>query len=247
MAPKANTAIAQAHAPNASNRKLRGSGHERLAEILAAAKALFLESGFENVSTRLIAEKVGISQTALFAYYKNKDAIFHRLVTDAWAEVDQAISDIERSEDDRAWFRQAIARYIYFGLSHPDEYRLALMVTKAYRTPYNVEAPQQPGEAVRAGVPVFLRLVAKINQAMAAGRIRQDLGSPTQVGQALWASIHGLVAALIARPRPQFPWEDTDILIRLQTDILLDGLFARPQQKPKAAKRTRKPSDAGAG
>ena len=39
-----------------ANRKARGSGHERKGEILAAARSLFVEHGFENVSTRKIAE-----------------------------------------------------------------------------------------------------------------------------------------------------------------------------------------------
>jgi AcrR family transcriptional regulator len=210
-----------------AKRKARGSGHERLDEILNAARELFLEHGFENVSTRKIAERVGISQTALFAYYKTKDEILNRLIRDAFEELDGAMAEIDATATDpRDWLQRGIAGYIAFGLSHPDAYRLAFMVIKAYRKPYNVEQPEEPGEGARVGVPIFLRLVAKIEEAMQAGAVRNDLGSSMLVAQALWASMHGLVAALIARPRPHFPWEDVNALIRVQTDMLLEGLLA---------------------
>lgn len=217
----------RAHTVSLANRKARGSGHERLEEILRAARELFLEHGFENVSTRKIAERVGISQTALFAYYKTKDEILNRLIRDAFEELDRAIAEVDATAaDPRDWLRRGIAGYIAFGLGHPEAYRLAFMVIKAYRKPYNVEQPEQPGEGARVGVPIFLRLVAKIEEATLAGVVRSDLGSPMLVAQALWASMHGLVAALIARPRPHFPWEDVEALIRVQTDILLEGLLA---------------------
>ena len=222
------TAPGRTYTISLANRKPRGAGHERLAEILAAARKLFLEHGFENVSTRKIAERAGISQTALFAYYKTKDDILSKLIRDAFEELDRAIAEVDRTATDhRDWLRRGIAGYIAFGLSHPDEYRLAFMVIKAYRKPYNVEQTEQPGEGTRVGVPIFLRLVEKVGEAIKAGVIRNDLGSAMLVAQALWASMHGLVAALIARPRPHFPWEDVNALIPVQTNILLDGMLVR--------------------
>ena len=227
MASK-RTAPARTYTISLANRKARGSGHERLGEILAAARALFLEHGFENVSTRKIAERVGISQTALFSYYKTKDDILGRLIRDAFEELDRAIAEVDRTATDlRDWLRRGIAAYIAFGLSHPDEYRLAFMVIKAYRKPYNLDQPEQTSEGTRVGVPIFLRLVETVDQAIKTGVIRADLGSPMLVAQALWASMHGLVAALIARPRPHFPWEDVDALIEVQMKMLLDGMLAR--------------------
>ena len=215
-----------------ANRKARGSGHERLGEILAAAKTLFLEHGFENVSTRKIAQEVGISQTALFTYYKTKDDILGQLIRHAFEELDHALDEVDRTaRDARDWLQGGIAGYLAFGLKHPDEYRLAFMVIKAYRKPYNAESPETPGEGTRVGVPVFLRLVKKVDEAIRAGVIRGDIGPPMLVAQALWASMHGLVAILIARPKPHFPWEATEDLVRAQTDILLKGLLPGARRK----------------
>jgi AcrR family transcriptional regulator len=237
MPRKKTAAPARTYTISLANRKARGSGHERLGEILEAARALFLEHGFENVSTRKIAERVGISQTALFAYYKTKDDILSRLIRDAFEELDRAMAEVDRTATDpRDWLERGIARYIAFGLSHPDEYRLAFMVIKAYRKPYNVDQSEQPGEGTRVGVPIFLRLVEKVGDAIKTGVIRSDLGSSMLVAQALWVSMHGLVAALIARPRPHFPWEDVTALIQAQTNMLLNGMLVRSREIVEARK-----------
>jgi AcrR family transcriptional regulator len=210
-----------------AKRKSRGAGHERLGEILAAAKQLFLEQGAENVTTRKIAERVGISQTALFSYYKTKDDILAQLIRDAFQDLARTFAETERAASDaRDWLRRCIEGYIAFGLEHPDEYRLAFMTIKSYRKPANAEQKAESGEGYRVGIPVFMQLEQRVREAMAEGVIRSDLGTSMAVAQALWASIHGLVAILIARPRPHFPWEDLSTLIKVETEMLLSGLLS---------------------
>jgi AcrR family transcriptional regulator len=236
MAPRKLVRSQRTYTISLANRKARGLGHERRAEILDAARSLFLEHGFENVSTRKIAERVGISQAALFAYYRTKDEILVQLIRDAFGELERALAEVNRTVPDlREWLRCCLAGYIDFGLTHPDAYRLAFMVMKPYRKPYNSEQPDAPGEGYRVGIPVFQQLAAKVAEAIAAGVIRRDLGSPMLVAQVLWASIHGLVSILIARPRPHFPWETLDDLVKAQTDMLLNGLLERVERSTRSA------------
>jgi len=209
-----------------ANRKSRGSGHERMGEILATAKALFVEHGFENVSTRKIAEKVGISQAALFTYYKTKDEIFSHLVRDAFTELGRSLAEIEaQASDGRDWLRRCVAGYIAFGLGHPDEYRMAFMIMKPHHRDPELPVPLGPGYQV--GMAVFGQLTAKMAQLMKEGVIRDDLGPPALVAQIVWGSIHGLVSALITRPKPHFPWDDPGVLARIQAEMLLSGLEKR--------------------
>jgi AcrR family transcriptional regulator len=208
------------------HRKARGSGHERLGEILAAAKALFLEHGAENVSTRQIAAQVGISQTALFTYYKTRDEILDRLIHDAFRELGRRLEDVDRVAADLGdWLRRGAAEYVAFGIDHPDEYRLAFVVSKTYKRPANRAESAVPAEQPQIGLSVFLHMEAKVREAMAQGVVRDDLGPSMAVAQVLWASLHGLVALLIARPH--FAWEDRDQLIRILIETLLTGMLAK--------------------
>jgi AcrR family transcriptional regulator len=209
-----------------ANRKARGAGHERLAEILAAAKALFLEFGYENVSTRKIAAKVGISQTALFSYYKTREDILINLIQDALNELGKVMAEIDRSaKDPEDWLRRCAAAYVAFGLSHPGEYRLAFMTVKFYRTPYNRAEPDECADKPPVGFEIFKALEKRIADAIKKGVVRKGLGSPTAVTQALWGTLHGLVALLIAHP--YFPWEDRADIVRIQIDIIVTGLLSR--------------------
>jgi AcrR family transcriptional regulator len=213
MAPAKTKPRARTYTISLANRKPRGSGHERLAEILAAAKELFLEQGVENVTTRKIAERVGISQTALFSYYSSKDKILARLIQDAFAELGRMVAGLgAEAADTRDWFRRCVAGYVRFGLKYPNEYRLAFMVMRPWQGAF--------------GFPLFLELEKRVAAAMEEGVLRRDLGSSRLVAQTLWASMHGLTSLLIARPRPRFPWEDVEDLVRTQTEMLLTGLLA---------------------
>jgi hypothetical protein len=39
--------------------------------------------------------------------------------------------------------------------------------------------------------------------------------------------MHGLVALLIARAAPHFPWESVESLVAVQTEMLLGGLLRK--------------------
>jgi AcrR family transcriptional regulator len=61
-----------------ANRKERQK-EELRGKILEAAKALFIERGFEETSIRNIAEKIEYSPTTIYLYFKDKDDIFYSL------------------------------------------------------------------------------------------------------------------------------------------------------------------------
>jgi AcrR family transcriptional regulator len=52
-------------------------------EIITIAKAEFMEKGFQEASMRKIAAKVGITATALYRHYANKEEIFDAIVEPA--------------------------------------------------------------------------------------------------------------------------------------------------------------------
>ena len=75
-----------------SPRKAKGQGAERREEILAAALKLFNEFGVYAVSTRQIAEAVGISQPTLYAYFPTKDDIGMELHSRAFAMLGERLA-----------------------------------------------------------------------------------------------------------------------------------------------------------
>ncbi len=203
------------------NRKARGFGHERPQEILSAARELFLEHGVENVSTRQIASRVGISQTSLYVYFKHKEEMLEALVDLAFGKLGAAFQKLDRPDDPVAYLRLAIEGYIRFGLSNPDEYRIAFLLRSRRRK--QPEAPQDGQQDI--GRRAFGMLEGLVAEAVATGGVQNAELQEPATAQVVWASIHGLVALLLSHP--DFGWEPVDILIKTHIDVLLQGLIGR--------------------
>jgi AcrR family transcriptional regulator len=200
------------------NRKARGYGHERPEEILCAARALFLEHGVENVTTRQIAARVGISQTALYVYFKSKDEMLDRLVNAALAKLGAALDAVDAEcADPIVFLRSNFRQYIRFGLEHPDEYRLVFMLRdgrrKAARPDARLHNP--------IGDALFDNLRRRIEQGIASDRLR-CIKSGLAAAQSMWAGIHGLVALRLAYP--DFDWIPVEEQIEAHVDMLLHGI-----------------------
>lgn len=56
------------------------AGARRRKALLAAARDLFLEHGFDGVSVDQIVARAGGSKTSVYAYFKNKEGLFSALV-----------------------------------------------------------------------------------------------------------------------------------------------------------------------
>jgi len=218
-----------APATETGERKPKGRGHERREEILAASARLFLELGIENVSTRRIAQAVGISQTSLYVYFPNKasllevlcDQCFVKLVALAHSPEAQAGGPLER-------LRWLMRTYVRFGVEHSDEYRLSFMIKHqhANMTGADIAAfldSSVPRAAMPPGMQCFMELQDRVNDLARAGMLRLD---PRLAAQVIWAAGHGLVTLLITMP--EFPWVDRDILIDQAVEIQFQGLVTPP-------------------
>ena len=69
--------------PVKSARKAKGDGHLRRAEILRAAEAIFVRDGYQGATIRKIADEVGVSSTALYMHFRDKDEILIEIAENA--------------------------------------------------------------------------------------------------------------------------------------------------------------------
>jgi AcrR family transcriptional regulator len=208
-------------APPPRRRKPRGLGHERHGEILAAAKALFVSEGYETVTTRKLAEKVGLSQTGLYVYFKSKEEILEALCRATFEELARTFHQaVAGAKPDLALLRRLIAGYVDFALEHPDEYQLTFMVSHAMLKHDHSKDLSQPFDQQGPGLKAFSLFREQVARMAEAGVLRpMDVNVATQT---IWVACHGLVALLIARP--EFPWAGRQPLVDTLVDILVRGL-----------------------
>ena len=202
-----------------SPRKAKGQGAERREEILAAALKLFTEFGVYAVSTRQIAQAVGISQPTLYAYFPTKDDIGKELRERAFALLGRTLAEkgnraVETADD----LARLMRLYVDFGLENPDMYRIAFMegAGPAGGAAWPQEMVLSP--AVQSTYGVLFATIADLH----ARGLTVDV-DPRALTQSVWAAKHGLVSLLISKPG--FPWVEREQLIVSHMAVIARGVW----------------------
>jgi AcrR family transcriptional regulator len=68
--------------------------HDRKQRILVAARELFVEKGYPNVTMAQIAEHVGITASALYRHFSNKTALLQQVVVENFAWLDEPAPEV---------------------------------------------------------------------------------------------------------------------------------------------------------
>jgi AcrR family transcriptional regulator len=204
-------------------RKPRGQGHERPDEILAAAKQMFVTEGFEAVTTRKLAAKVGLSQTGLYVYFKSKDEILDALCQRTYAATLARFRQIEAEHaDDLDRFCAMLRWTVEQALSAPEEYQIIYMTRR--RLLHGPEEAQKPAGEQSRGAQIVLWQMALTRRLIEAGVFRPM--SATVAGQLALTLPHGLAARIVAWP--EFPWAERGRLIEELVETVTRGLLAKP-------------------
>jgi AcrR family transcriptional regulator len=178
--------------PHKSARKPKGDGHLRRGEILAAAERIFIAEGYSGATIRKIADAVGVSSTALYMHFRDKDQILLEISNDAigqlWRELDIAHRPI-----DAVARVQADARGVHEVRPRQSQHLPAGVLRHARR-----DLQGEAGRHRRTGRSLLREFSGPIHEIAAAGPPALGLGE--SAAQVLWAACHGLVALLITMP-----------------------------------------------
>lgn len=203
-----------------SQRKAKGSGHLRRAEIIEAASRIFLECGYEGATIRKIADAVGVSSTALYMHFSDKSEILVEICQTAFAQLIAVNSELAALDmEPVARVRRMLEAYLDFAFTHPNAYQLVFCFTGAALTPEREASLEELGRRCYA---LFLGAVQGIGD---AGMLKsKDVDAAAQIS---WAGTHGLATLLLTRPN--FQWADRETLAPLMLDALFNGLIKASQ------------------
>jgi AcrR family transcriptional regulator len=187
---------------------------DRREQILTHALCLFIEHGIQNVTTRKIAHAVGISQPSLYAHFKSRDEIAVELSERAFDQLSERMTNAAEFKGTpyERLYRMG-QEYVAFGLEHSAAYRVAFMLERASLESTNSDSIHKTG---MRGFGILHDLFKEIRGS--------DDEQTTALAQSTWASMHGLVALLLARA--EFPWVTQDKLIHIHIDQVCGRAFA---------------------
>ncbi|MFQ5477854.1 MAG: TetR/AcrR family transcriptional regulator [Candidatus Krumholzibacteriia bacterium] len=181
--------------------------------LVAAARELFVEEGFESVSMRRIAARAGCAPMTIYQYFANKRAVLRHIWGDIFDEVlGRCTAAVERAAGAPEKLRAFARCFVAYWLEHPDHYRVIYLNEDAVEESlerYFVES----ADLVRR----FSIVESLVREAMADGDFRS--GDPALVTQTLICLLHGLAHSLITVP--EYPWQPRERVV----DASLDAVF----------------------
>lgn len=179
-------------------------------EIIAAAHQLVQEEGYDGLTIRKLAKRIGYAPMSVYSYFADKQDILYALAEDAFELLAKRIEQ-RTSSDPLEALRAVMTEYAAFGLGNPHEYRIVFMTEKA-------ELPGNPGEPEERN-PAMQLLVGRVEACVAAGLFS---GDPRAIATMLWAVGHGGISLLITFPN--YAFGDQQAFVKRMCDFAIAGL-----------------------
>ena len=178
--------------------------------ILEAASGLLSEEGASALSVRRIATAAGCSTMGLYSRFGGKDGVVDELYADGFERLITAMKANPVTDDTLADLRRCATCYRDTALANATHY----MVMFGGAVPGFV--PSDASHAIAHDA--FGGLVAKVARCTDAGVL---VGSPDEIAEVLWGSIHGLVMLELVGINPLL--SDPGERFARALDALFDG------------------------
>ena len=185
-------------------------------QILSAARELFVDEGYENVSMRKIANKIEYSPTTIYLHFKDKADLLDSVCQETLLNLLNTLEELKRDMSDPIeTLRKSGKVYVEFGLKYPQDYKLTFVIRPQFQKGLGL----QEGSV---GEKVFNYLRTMVSECIRQKMFRQMDVETT--GQVLWSAVHGVTLLLI--DFPDFPWTEKNELINTVINITIKGLKA---------------------
>lgn len=152
--------------------------------ILEAAKALFMEKGFEETSIRNIAERIEYSPTTIYLYFKDKDEIFHELHREGFTLLNQYFRPLVDVQDPFERLKAICKSYVRFASENREFYDLMFIMQSPLKAIKKEKTDWEEGDRA------FGFLVTTVGECMTKGYFK-DM-EPEVLSFTLWSMVHGI-------------------------------------------------------
>ena len=155
--------------------------------ILQESRELLREKGSPGFSMRGLAERVGVTPTALYRHFEDKDALLATLLDEGFSVFSSYLMRALAGKSPLERLRRSGIAYFEFAREHPRDYALMFM------TPCADLGLQSVSESAKARMDgTFLFLVDRIKECIDAGVCIPH--EPRALALHVWATVHGLAS-----------------------------------------------------
>lgn len=159
--------------------------------LVKAATEMLVESGVEGLSLRKLAERVGVSRTAPYHHFKDKNALLCAITEEGFVRwKDDTIAIIQKKQlSETHKFREMVKGYIRNATENPEIYELMFG-----RTIWKSDSAT--GSLKSVAYPCFQEHLALIKRWQDNGTLSASEDS-LRLAQVTWATMHGLARLII--------------------------------------------------
>lgn len=156
--------------------------------ILSAARECFRAGGVDGVSMRRVARRVGVSATAIYRYYRDKDELLEAVTEEGFARFEEYLrraagaTPLER-------LRSIVLAYVDFAIDHPNHYDFIFVAARA-------NTRQFPRDFDERRSVTFELVREQVAEGMECGQLAPD--DAPEATLTIWATLHGFAALYLA-------------------------------------------------
>ena len=156
--------------------------------LLEEALRTIQAEGVEHLTLRTVGEKLGVSRTALYRHFSDKQALLAVVGREGFRMLREALTEAwEGHGRGREGFEAMGVAYVTFAVTHPSHYRV--MFGRF------IESCSKDEEFVQEAQAAFQVLVNSLVEQQQAGLVRQD--DPLTMARFVWSVVHGIAMLVI--------------------------------------------------
>jgi AcrR family transcriptional regulator len=155
-------------------------------QLIDQAKKMLEEVGPDKLSIRAISEQVGVSATAVYHHFANKDELLSHLAAQGFAQLETVLGQCQQGIDKKNKMQVISRQYMLFAFEHPAMYQLMFGSQLAHS-----EMNPTLSTARKNAYAVMEQCVADV--------LEKDIQSKEVRSAALaaWSFAHGLASLMI--------------------------------------------------
>lgn len=189
-------------------------------DLLTATRRIFAELGYDAISMRKVAAEVGCTATAIYLYFKDKDALMESMVVEDFLEIAAEFEELRDDADPVERLRKFCFKFFGWAQQNPHHYRFLFMTP---RPPLDPNAAQ---ERNRPETNAYLMAKEAAQEAFEAGRIHVRFMDGDALIQTLLAGVHGVIALHLSNFNdPWIPWKPWEHRAQLMIDSLFESVL----------------------
>lgn len=144
--------------------------------------------GVAHLTLRTVGQKLGVSRSALYRHFADKQALLAAVGCEGFRKLRQALADAwERNGRGRTGFEAMGKAYVQFAVAHPSHYRVMFGGF--------VQSARKNEDFISEAKAAFQVLVDAIVDQQNMGLIRRD--DPVLMARFIWARVHGISMLVI--------------------------------------------------